>query len=174
MRLFKFLWSTHKWTGIVLSVVFLNVAITGILLLWKKDHEWIQPPTQAGTAGDLAGFISTQRLVEVVLAADHPDFGSFADIDRIDFRPGKRVHKVQSKHNFAEIQVDAVSGAVLATGTRTSDWIEQLHDGSWFGEWVHAWVMPLTAVALAFLVFSGLYIWYFPVWRKARRRSKEI
>ena len=32
MRLFKFFWTTHKWTGIVLATVFLLVSVTGFLL----------------------------------------------------------------------------------------------------------------------------------------------
>ena len=173
MKLFKFLWSTHKWTGIVLAVVFLNIALTGFLLLWKKDYTWIQPSTHVGAPGDISQFITTERLFEVVLKSGHADFQRPEDIDRVDFRPGKRVHKVRSRHNHSEIQVDAVTGVILGTATRRSDWIEQLHDGSWFGDWVHDLLMPLTAVALGFLVVSGLYMWAFPLLKKRRRRQQE-
>ena len=48
MKTFKFFWNTHKWMGILGGVVFLNLAVTGFLLLVKKDHAWLQPPTQVG------------------------------------------------------------------------------------------------------------------------------
>lgn len=173
MKLFKFLWSTHKWTGIVLAVVFLNIAVSGFFLLNKKDYDWIQPPTQSGAAGEVSAFISPQRLFEIVFAQEHPDFKTLADVDRVDFRPAKRVHKVRSVHNYAEIQVDAVTGDVLSTAIRRSDWFERLHDGSLYGAWVHDWLMPLVAVSLVFMVCSGLYIWYFPVWKKKRRQRAQ-
>ena len=149
MKLFKFLWSTHKWTGIVLAIVLLNIAITGVFLLYKKDFEWIQPPTRRGTAVEGAKFITTEKLFEVVLAQGHPDFKTVEDIDRVDFRPGRRVHKVRSQQNDTEIQVDAISGKVLSVATRRSDWLERLHDGSLFGDWAHDWLMPVTGFGLS-------------------------
>ena len=172
MSLFKFLWSTHKWTGIVLAVVLLNLSVTGFFLLIKKDVAWIQPPTRHGAAGEVGDLITLQRLFEVVLAQGHPAFRSLDDIDRVDFRPGRRVHKVRSKHDFAEIQVDAVNGAVLSVATRTSDLLEQFHDGSIFGAWAHGLLMPVTAFGLAFLVLSGLYLWGWPLLRK-RQKMRE-
>ena len=173
MKLFKLLWSTHKWTGIVLGVVFLNIAITGTFLLLKKDYEWIQPRTQSGASGDVSSFITNQKLFEVVLAEGHPDFKTVEDIDRVDFRPSKRVHKVRSVHNYSEIQVDAVTGEILSLEMRRSDWFERLHDGSLYGSWAHDWLMPVAACGLVFLVLSGLYIWYFPGWKKRRRLRAE-
>lgn len=170
MRFFKFFWTTHKWTGIVLATVFLLISVTGFLLLLKKDYDALHPPTELGAAGELADFVSLQRVLGAVLAREHPDFRSMDDIDRVDFRPGRRVHKVRSKHHHSEIQVDAVTGEVLSVGSRTSDWIESLHDGSFFGAWAHDWLMPMVAVGLSFLVFSGLYIWSAPLLRKRSRR----
>jgi uncharacterized iron-regulated membrane protein len=165
-RRYKFFWSTHKWTGIIASLILLNLSVTGILLLVKKRFEWIQPPTQKGVEGNAEDFITISKLVEVVLSEDHPAFQSFADIDRVDFRPGKRVHKVRSVHDHAEIQVDAVTGEVLEVDWRPSDLIESLHDGSFFGGWVHDYLMPMVAVSLMFLVGSGLYLWLSPWWKK--------
>lgn len=170
-RRFKFFWDTHRWVGIALSLSLIVIAGTGLLLLLKKQFEWIQPPTQKGVEGEVGDFISLERLVEVVLAANNPNFQSFDDIDRVDFRPGKRVHKVRSKHNYAEIQVDAVSGAILSQDSRTSDWIEQIHDGSFFGDPVHDYLMPIVALGLVFLVFSGLYLWLAPKFRRWRDRA---
>lgn len=172
MRFYRFFWDTHKWTGIILAIVFLNIAVSGFLLLIKKDYDWIQPPTMSGVEGSVDEFITVRRLVDVVLAENHPDFASFDDIDRVDFRPGKRVHKVRSKHNYSEIQVCAVTGEVLHRDWRPSDLLEQIHDGSFFGDWVHDYFMLLVPVGLAFLAVSGLYLWIAPKLR-TRRRKRE-
>lgn len=169
--MFKFFWHTHKWLGILFSIVFLNVAVTGLLLLVKKDVHWIQPPTRNGAEGDAASYISMEKLMDVVLAQKHEDFKAVEDIDRVDFRVGKRVHKVRSVRNNAEIQVCAVTGKVLSVSTRPSDWLESLHDGSFFGKWAHGYVMPVTALVTVFLVISGLYLWLVPAFKRKARRA---
>lgn len=177
MTSFKFFWTTHKWTGIIVAIVLLNMALSGFLLLMKKKFDWIQPPTmtgQKGETGTYRDFISTEHLFDLVLAQDHPDFQSLEDIDRVDFRPGRRVFKVRSEHHLAEMQIDAVSGEVLHQHMkRRSDFLESLHDGSFYGEWAHEWLMPATSICLVFLICSGLYLWIEPTIRKRRRKKRK-
>jgi len=172
MQTYKFFWKTHKWTGIVLSVVLLNVAISGILLLEKKNFAWIQPPTIAGAEGSVGDFIGTQELFAIVFGQGNADFGDMDDIDRVDFRPGKRVFKVRSKHNYAEIQVDAVTGKILSVASRPCDLLEALHDGSYYTESVHAILMPVTGGGLILLSVSGLYLWL-ATWMRKRRQKRK-
>jgi len=172
--MYKVFRDTHKWTGIILAVVLINLSVTGFLLLLKKDFDWIQPPTRKGAAGEIAHFITVQQLFSVVFAQDHPDFRSLEDIDRIDFRPGKRVHKVRSVHGNSEMQIDAVTGEVLGIATRNSDLIENLHDGSFFGRPAWRWLMPATAIGVLFLTASGLYLWIQPLWRRRQRRRRVL
>ncbi len=173
MNSFKFFWDTHKWIGISISAFLVITAVTGFLLLLKKEYAWIQPPTQKGSPGNLESFLSLSDAWRHVEAADHPDFQHVDDIDRIDVRVDKRVYKVRSKHNHTEIQIDAVSGAVLSTATRTSDWLENLHDGSWIGKPVHDYIMPLVAIAVLFMVFSGLWLWLQPKWKRRQRKKRD-
>lgn len=169
MRVYRFFRKTHKWVGILLSVVFLNSAMTGILLLEKKKFACIQPPTLTGAEGTVEDFISTRKLFEIVLSRAGTNFRSLEDVDRIDFRPGKRVFKVQSKHNYAEIQVDAVTGEILSTVWRPSDLLEDMHDGSYYADWLHATLMPVAGGGLVLLSVSGLYLWLAPKVRKRRQ-----
>lgn len=162
MRLFRFFRVGHQWVGIVLSVWLLLLSVTGFLLLIKKKVDWIQPPTRCDTAGEVADLISLQDVAAVVLAQEHPDFQTFADIERIDFRPAQRVFKVISRRHDAEIQVGAVSGEALSIATRRSDLLERLHDGSFFGGFVHAWFSPLVAASVVFLTVSGWWLWLAP------------
>ena len=76
MRPYKFFWDTHKWTGIVLSLPFVLISVTGGLLLIKKKADWIQPPTQSDVQGTTEQFISVQELFRVVRAQEHPDFAA--------------------------------------------------------------------------------------------------
>ncbi|MFH1842388.1 MAG: PepSY-associated TM helix domain-containing protein [bacterium] len=173
MRLPKIMRVTHKWTGVFLTVFLLNLAVTGFLLLQKKQYDWLQPDTQEGAAGGVEDFITSAELIEVVLQQGHPGFQTLADIDRIDFRPDKRIHKVRSRRSFAEIQVDAVTGQVLNVAERRSDLLENIHDGSFLAHWFHLWIMPLAALGLVFLCGSGLYLWLRPVLSRNNSQSNH-
>ena len=171
MRHYKFFRETHKWFGIVLAVVFLNIAVTGFLLLEKKNFSWVQPETMQSVQGSTESFITNQQLFEKVFSQGHDDFQTIEDVDRVDFRPDKRVFKVRSKRNFSEIQIDAVTGDILSNAKRNSDLIEALHDGSLFGGFVHAFIMPMTALATVYLTLTGLYLWLAITVKRFKRRG---
>ena len=173
MNAFRFFWDTHRWIGISIAVFLVISASTGFLLLLKKEFAWIQPPTQKGSAGEVKDFISIQEAWERCQASGHVDFRSIEDLDRIDVRPGRRVYKVRSRHNTSEIQVDAITGEILSQEERVSDWLEELHDGSWIGKPVHDYVMPLVALGVLFLVFSGLFLWLQPKYKRWQRRRRD-
>jgi uncharacterized iron-regulated membrane protein len=168
MRSHKFFWQVHKWLGIVLAVMLINISVTGILLLEKKQYEWIQPATRKGLEGAVGEYLSMEKLFDAVYSCNHPDFENIESIDRVDFRPDKNVYKVRSKTNHTEIQVCAVSGEVLNIACRRSDFLEQLHDGSFFGGWMHDKVMPVIAVSNIILAISGLYLWLGPKFRRKK------
>lgn len=159
----------HRWFGIIFAIALINISITGLLLIEKKNFEWIQPPTKTGSDGTVEQFITNQGLFEIVFDQKHPDFKDIEDIDRVDFRPGKRVFKVRSKNNYSEMQVDAVNGKILGIAKRNSDKIEAWHDGSIFGKLVHQCIMPTVAVITVILTITGLYLWLAP---QIKRRKK--
>jgi uncharacterized iron-regulated membrane protein len=173
MKPYKFCWELHKWIGIVLSIVLINISVTGLLLLEKKNCEWIQPATRQGQEGTPADFISVQTALDAVLDCNHPDFPDLDSIDRIDMRPNKRVFKVRSETSYAEIQIDAMTGKILNRGIRNSDMLEQLHDGSLFGDQAHDLLMPTVAVTNIVLALSGLYLWLAPKLKKKKSLSSN-
>jgi uncharacterized iron-regulated membrane protein len=154
----------------VLAAILINLSVTGFLLLEKKQYEWIQPATRKGLEGTVDKYLSMEKLFDAVYSCNHPDFVNLASIDRVDFRPSENVYKVTSKTNHAEIQVCAVSGTILNTAVRRSDFLEGLHDGSFFGEWMHGKVMPVLAISNVILAASGLYLWLGP---KLKRKKKS-
>jgi len=170
MRVFRSIWLLHRWLGVTAGIVLLLTSITGILLLVKKDYAWIQPETMACEEGGIEDLQPLSKVCEAVFALGLPQFQTEADIARIDFRPGKRLHKVISKHDYLEVQVCAVSLKTSGPKERRSDWLESLHDGSWFGDFAHDRVMPLVAMILMFLASSGYVMWLFPKWKKWRKQ----
>lgn len=99
-----------------------------------------------------------QQVFEVAFAHGHESFQGLEYIDRVDFRPNERVFEVHSRKNYMEMQIDAVSGAVLNISTHRSDLNENLHDGSFFGQIMHGKLMPIVAVANLTLIATGFYL----------------
>jgi uncharacterized iron-regulated membrane protein len=168
---FKFFWNAHKCVGIAVALVVLNLAGTGFLLLIKKKVAWIQPPELRGSAANRFG-IAFDDIVEACRAHPELEIQSWADINRIDVRPGRGMLKVRANNDW-EAQIDVSTGEVLQVAYRRSDLIETIHDGSFYAAWLHDWVWPLVAVCLTFLAFSGFWLWLEPKYRAARRRRRK-
>tara|TARA_R110002094_G_scaffold56180_3_gene67203 strand:+ start:2199 stop:2726 length:528 start_codon:yes stop_codon:yes gene_type:complete len=171
MRVFRSIWLLHRWLGITAGLVLLMTATTGLLLLVKKDYAWIQPDAMKCAEGTLAEAQPLAKVYEAVLALDLPQFQTEDDIARIDFRPSKRLHKVISRHDDIEVQVCAITLRTSGPNVRRSDWLERLHDGSWFGDFAHDRVMPIVAMILLFLGISGYVMWLYPKWKKLQKAS---
>lgn len=168
--MFRTIWLLHRWLGAAVGLVLLLTATTGLLLLVKKDYDWIQPPSMQCAEGPAQELRPLHEVFEAVFALGLPQFRTEADIDRIDFRPGKRLHKVTSKYDDLEVQVCAITLRTSAPRERRSDWLERLHDGSAFGEFAHGRVMPVVALILSFLALSGYVMWLWPKWKRWRKR----
>ncbi len=182
MRWFRLLWLLHRWLGVTAGLVLLVTAATGFLLLLKKDYAWLQPPVTVGQPlpeltldADVtpaqARLQPLEAVLGAVLALELPEFRRVDDIERVDFRPSKGMHKVISRHGALEVQVCATSLATSEPRERRSDWLEALHDGSWFGDFAHDRVLPTVALILLYLAGSGYVMWLWPKWRKRRRRQ---
>jgi uncharacterized iron-regulated membrane protein len=172
MRAFRTLWLLHRWLGVTAGVVVALSAVTGLLLLFKKDSAWLQPPMVHGEPGPSTSLQPLAAVYGAVLALQLPQFRSEADIARIDFRPDAFVHKVVSRHGDVEVQVCATTLRTSGPGVRRSDWLERLHDGSWAGGFVHGVVMPAVALVVLFLAASGYVMWLWPKWARARTRRR--
>ena len=159
----------HRWAAIVTALPIVIVIISGIILQVKKEFDWIQPPTQRGT--DNVPFLSFDQILDAV--RDVPDAGltSWEDIDRLDVRPGKGIIKVRG-NNDREIQLDAATGKVLQVAVRRSDIIESIHDGSFFHESFKLWIFLPSAVILAVMWGTGIYLFLLPYMLRRHRRNE--
>ena len=162
----------HRWGALIAAVPLALVIATGLLLQVKKQVPWVQPPTQKGT-GQVPG-LDWPRILAAAQAAPEANVTSWDDVDRLDVRPGKGLIKIQCKNSW-ELQIDASTGDLLSSKYRRSDWIEALHDGSFFHDNVKLWIFLPSGLILMGLWVSGVYLWYLPIQarRKKIRRLQE-
>lgn len=160
----------HRWGAVLIALPFLLVIVTGILLQLKKDWSWVQPATQKGVGKEPV--ISLVDLLQVVRSCPECEVKEWKDIARIDLQPGKGIAKVQARNNW-EVQVDMQSGAILLLAYRRSDFIESLHDGSWFHDNAKLWVFLPTAFIVLGLWITGIYLFFLPHSVRWARRIRE-
>jgi uncharacterized iron-regulated membrane protein len=167
----------HRKTGIFLFAVFMIVAITGLLLGWKKNVRILQYPTQKGLSAEVSEWLPMDSLIAIAnreLAARSGGELS-SKIDKIDARPDKGVVKVLYADHYYSFQIDAVSGQVLSYEFRASDLVEHLHDGTWVDRQLGlpGGIFKLfytTILGLALLVFTTTGFWMFYGPKRMRRK----
>lgn len=162
----------HRWGAVLVAIPLLVVIVTGVILQWKKQSDWVQPPTQKGTGTQLS--LTFDEVLSTVQQVPEADVETWQDIDRLDVRPGKGMLKVRCR-NRCEVQLDAETGAVLQVAWRRSDLIESIHDGSFFHEHVKLWIFFPSALVLLLLWGTGIYLFFLPYLarrKKARARRQ--
>lgn len=162
----------HHWGSIIIALPLAVVLVTGLLLLLKKDIDWIQPPTIKGEQKGVT--LEFDRILQI--ARDIPEAGinSWDDVNRLDVRPGKGMLKMRADNSW-EIQIDTNTGEILQVAYRRSDIIESIHDGSFFGEHAKLWVFLPSALAVVMLWITGLVLFIQPrVFRARRARVRPV
>lgn len=143
----------------------------GLLLMVKKEINWIQPPSQKGIDRQMVPMASVQDLFDAALTVDIANFTRWEELQRADLKPGKGIIKFVSKSNW-EVQVDTHTAEVLSIARRRSDVIESIHDGSFFADWVKLWVFLPAGVGLFVLWISGLYLFTLTEYKKRTKRRR--
>jgi uncharacterized iron-regulated membrane protein len=160
----------HYWVSAAIALPVLVVLSTGLLLQLKKQIPWVQPVEHKGS-----GKVPVVPLDQIGRAATQSGDASpvaWEQIDRIDVRPGKGIAKVILESGV-EVQVDTTDGRVLSREVRRSDWIESLHDGSFFGgDTGKLGVFLPSAVGLLVLWISGIWMFVLPWVVRARKRRR--
>jgi uncharacterized iron-regulated membrane protein len=172
--MYKFLnkWTRklHRWGALLTFVPLLLVIMTGLLLQVKKQAPWVQPPTLKGSVN--APVVEWSKLLENCQLDPKAGIKSWADISRLDVQPAKGVVKVQTSSHW-ELQLDLADGRILSSAYRRSDWIEQLHDGSFFGDWAKLWLFLPNGLILLGLWVTGAYLWYLPIYAKQKKQKHK-
>jgi uncharacterized iron-regulated membrane protein len=160
----------HRWAAIATALPVIIVIVTGIILQVKKEFDWIQPPTQLGASIELV--LSFNQILEIVSKIPDVGLSSWDDINRLDVRPGKGILKVRGNNDW-EVQIDSKTGDVLQVAVRRSDFIESIHDGSYFHESFKLWVFLPSALILAAMWGTGIYLFLLPYILKRHQRKTK-
>ena len=87
-------------------------------------------------------------------------------IDRIDYRPSKRIVKVLFKSHFTELQINVQTGDIVSVNRRFDAIIEKLHDGSIFDFYFTnsniSKIVYTLSLGIIFMTVSGFLLWYYP------------
>ena len=177
IRIFR---KIHRQIAIALFVFFLIISITGLLLGWKKNSfGLILPPTAKGVSADLKTWLPFDSLQTIAVKVLHDSISPTLspDLERIDARPSKGIVKFVFEDDYWEIQLDGTTGKTLQINRRTSDIIENIHDGTildvLFNTKNDQFKLSYTSImglALLLLTASGFWLWYGP---KRMRKLKQ-
>jgi uncharacterized iron-regulated membrane protein len=162
----------HRATGALLFVFFTVVAVTGLMLGWKKHSGGIiLSKSYSGQSIDQKNWLPVHVLHEKAVQAARenisPDM-SF-ELDRIDIRPDKGMVKFVFAESYWGVQLDCTTGETLHIERRSSDFIENLHDASYFDKlfgtsYEQIKLVYTSVMGLALLTFTitGFWLWYGP------------
>lgn len=146
------------------------VIATGILLILKKEIEWVQPPSARGE-GNIPE-ISFEQIINTAKQVEEAGITGWPDIDRLDVRPGKGIVKIRAKNQW-EIQIDHQTMEILQVAYRRSDFIESIHDGSYFHDLAKLGLFLPCAIILFVLWITGLYLFLTTHFAKQKTKRKR-
>ena len=170
MKLSKFNRLFHRWGSLVMALPILVVIVSGILLLLKKEADWIQPPTQRGSSQEL--LVDFDDILEVARSVPEIEVSTWEDIARVDVRPSKGMLKVRGTNGW-EVQLDSKTSEVLQVAYRRTDLIESLHDGTFFHDKAKLGLFLPSAIILLCLWITGIYLFFLPSLIRRKRLKKE-
>jgi uncharacterized iron-regulated membrane protein len=174
----------HRTTGALLFVFFFVVASTGLLLGWKKHSGGIiLPKSYSGKSTDPKDWLPVHILHEKAnkIAREQISPNLSLELDRIDYRPDKGMVKFVFTQDYWGIQLDCATGELLHIERRRSDFIENIHDGSYLdyvlgtsnGE-IKLVYTSITGLALLMFTITGFWLWYGPKqFRGSNKRGRS-
>ncbi len=171
MKTHKLMRDIHYWGAIISALPLVIMIGAGILLMVKKEFDWIQPPSQR-SAGEGMPSLALSELFEAAVTKGGLDVNQWSDLDRADIKPDKGIAKFISGSGM-EVQVDLYTAEVLQVAMRRSDVIESIHDGSYFTDWMKLYVFLPVGVFLLGLWITGLYLFIRTEYKKAQSRKSK-
>lgn len=166
----------HRLTASFLSVALLIVAVSGILLGWKKNSNgYLHPDSHQGTTTDFARWLplDSLRTIAIMTLRENGREGLSEEIDRIDIRPDYGMVKFVFAHHYHGVQLDGATGKVLHVEHRRSDVVEDIHDMSIIDKLLG---IDGEVFKLIYTTFTGLSLVLFTVtgvWLRYRRTGRK-
>lgn len=178
LRIFR---KVHRTLGAFLFLFFFIVAITGLILGWKRNSNgWILPTTMKGSSTNLDNWKTPKELLRISdsVLINKVDKSLSTVLDRIDIRKDKGVAKFSYVDNYWEIQLDGQSGDVLQISQRRSDFFEDVHDGSildrYFktdGEPIKLIYTSIMGISLFLFIVTGCWLLVGPKFIRNKQRK---
>lgn len=171
----------HRTTGALLFVFFFAVAVTGLLLGWKKNSGgYIAPKSHSGTSTNLRDWLPLDSLhknaCKILLDSVGADLS--LELERIDIRKEKGMVKFVFANHFWGIQLDGATGKLLHIEQRRSDYIEKIHDGSILDFYfktsngqIKLVYTSIMGIALLIFTITGFWLWYGP--KRMRQKTSS-
>lgn len=168
----------HRVTGVALFLFFFVIAVTGLLLGWKKNFSYLQAPSHKGVSANAADWLPMDSLQQkaVRYLKDSVSADLSPKLDRLDLRPDKGMVKVLFADHYWGLQLDCTTGALLHIERRRSDFIEHLHDATLVdnqlatGGIIKLVYTTIMGLALVLFTVTGFWLWYGP--RRMRHAGK--
>lgn len=179
-KLLRIARKVHRTTGAMLFVFFFLLACTGLLLGWKKHSGGvILPKSYEGISTNKEDWLPIHELHKkaIQVMTEHAPPGISHELDRIDIRPDKGMVKFVFVEGYWGVQLDCTTGQLLHLERRRSDFIENVHDGSYFdyllgtnyGQ-IKLVYTSIMGTALLIFTITGFWLWYGP--KRFRAHSK--
>jgi len=153
-------------------VFFFIVAVSGLLLGWKKHSGgMILAKTHQGKSTNPQDWMPIHRLREkaVEIGRDRINPQLSDQIERIDVRADKGIVKFVFVEAYWGVQLDLTTGEMLQIERRWSDLIEHIHDGTLVDEllgiengWFKLFYTSVMGMALLTFTITGFWLWYGP------------
>jgi uncharacterized iron-regulated membrane protein len=167
----------HRYIAIASFFFLLMISVTGLLLIWKKNSGgYLLADSHKGTTTDLGQWLSFDSLQKIAATVLHDSISPELSpkLNRIDARPEKGMVKLVFEDHYWAIQLDAATGKVLVLERRRADFIENLHDGSFFDKMIGGYFKlsygSFVGLTLLLLTITGFFLWINP---KRIRRKKS-
>ncbi len=171
MKFTKLNRTIHNWLSIFIALPVLLLIVSGLLLQLKKDLDWIQPSSVRGESA-ATPTATHEQLLAAATSTEHTAGMAWADFDRIDYKTDRGMVKFITVEGW-EVQVDTTNAEVLSVASRQSDFLEKLHDGSYFGDFVKYYIILPTGIILFILWLTGLYMFIYPYVKKASNKKNK-
>lgn len=141
----------HRIVALIILLPLIIVSVTGIVLLVRNQFEFLQPATVKSEPVSGSQLLTFESIAE--------EFGK-DKIEQIIYRPGRNSMVVRLNDD-TEVQIHPQTGDVLKTAKRRTNFIIELHQGSWMGAFGQLGVHMITGFGLFFLIISGIIIYPF-------------
>jgi uncharacterized iron-regulated membrane protein len=161
----------HRITGAFLFAFFFIVAITGLLLGWKKNSNGlILADSFKGTSKNLQDWLPLDQLRQNAEKYLHEKVNPTisTELDRIDVRQDKGMVKFIFVEDYWGIQVDGATGELLLVERRNADFIENIHDGSIIDKYLNTngyfklFYTSVMGFSLLTFTITGFWLWIGP------------